>query len=96
VEILFRKDSPKIPRVRVDGPVESKHRFSSGELCMWYPNDPIENQWVFEDGLVILLGHVAVHLFREAWWRDTGEWLGPDVGHQISGMQKKAMEYANE
>lgn len=80
-QILFRKDSPKIPRVRVDGPVESKHRFSSGELCMWYAGDPVENQWVFEDGLVALLGHIAAHLFREAWWRETGEWPGPEASH---------------
>jgi len=81
VQILFLKDSPKVPRVTVDGPVESKHRFSSGELCMWYLDDSAENRWVFEDGLVALLGHVAIHLFREAWWRETGEWPGPEVSH---------------
>ena len=81
VQILFRKDSPRIPRVSVDGPVGSKHRFPSGELCMWYQGDPIENQWVFEDGLVVLLGHITIHLFREAWWRETGEWPGPAVDH---------------
>jgi len=48
---------------------------------MWYPEDSVENQWVFEDGLVALLGHIAAHLFREAWYRETGEWPGPEVGH---------------
>jgi hypothetical protein len=81
VQILFPKDSPRIPMVSVDGPVESKHRFPSGELCMWYHDDPAENRWVFDDGLVALLGHITAHLFREAWWRDTGEWLGPEVEH---------------
>jgi hypothetical protein len=81
VQILFRKDSPKIPRVTVDGPVESKHRFPSGELCMWYKDDPVENRWVFEDRLIALLGHITIHLFREAWWRETGEWPGPEVVH---------------
>ena len=81
VQILFRKDSPRIPRVSVDGPVDSKHRFSSGDLCMWYPKDPFENQWVFEDRLVALLGHIVAHLFREAWYRETGEWPGPEVDH---------------
>ena len=81
VQILFRKDSPKTPRVTVDGPVESKHRFPSGELCMWYPDDPVENRWVFEDDLIALLGQIARHLFREAWWRETGEWPGPEVEH---------------
>jgi len=81
VRILFRKDSPKIPRVSVDGPDDSKHRFSSGDLCMWYHEDPVENQWVFEDGLVSLIGHIIAHLFREAWYRETGEWSGPEVSH---------------
>jgi hypothetical protein len=81
VQIVFRKDSPKTPRVNVDGPNDSKHRFSSGNLCMWYHEDPVENQWVFEDGLVALLGHIIAHLFREAWYRETGEWPGPEVSH---------------
>jgi len=81
VQILFRKDSPRIPRVSVDGPVDSKHRFSSGELCMWYPEDSVDNRWVFKDGLVALLGQIIVHLFREAWYRETGEWPGPEVDH---------------
>jgi hypothetical protein len=81
VQIIFRKDSPRVPRVTVDGPTESKHRFSSGELCMWHWDDPVENRWTVEDGLIALIGHIATHLFREAWWRDTGEWLGPEIGH---------------
>ena len=81
VQVIFKKDSPRFPRVSVDGPVDSKHRFSSGHLCMWHHGDPIENQWVFEDGLVTLVGHIVVHLFREAWWRETGEWLGPEINH---------------
>jgi len=81
VQILFRKDSPQISRVSVDGPPDSKHRFSSGDLCMWYPEDPVENRWVFEDGLASLLGHIVAHLFREAWYRETGEWPGPEVDH---------------
>jgi len=81
VQILFRKDSPKTSRVSVDGPADSKHRFSSGDLCMWYPEDLVENRWVFEDGLVSLIGHIVAHLFREAWYRETGEWPGPEVDH---------------
>jgi len=48
---------------------------------MWYHKDPVENQWLFEDGLVALLEHIVAHLFREAWYRETGEWPGPEVGH---------------
>ena len=49
VQILFRKDTPTLPSVSVDGPLDSKHRFPSGDLCMWYHKDPVENQWIFDD-----------------------------------------------
>ena len=49
---------------------------------MWYPHDPIDRRWVFEDGLLDLIGLVIAHLFWEAWWRETGEWLGEEVPHE--------------
>jgi hypothetical protein len=67
--------------VLVDGPKDSPHRFGDRSLCMWHPRDPFDQRWVFQDGLVALLGYVIAHLFREAWWRETGEWLGPEAGH---------------
>jgi len=80
VEIRFERWS-KVPRVRADGP-GSPHRYDdTGTLCMWYPSDPVERKWVFEDGLLALLNHIQAHLFREAWWREHGEWLGPQVPH---------------
>lgn len=63
-----------------DGPT-SPHRYKDGGLCIWHPSDAVEYRWVFEDGLLQLLGHIAAHLFREAWWRETGEWLGPEAPH---------------
>jgi len=91
VHIIFKKNSPTIPRVRADGPPDSKHRFFSGDLCMWYHKDPIEKQWLFEDGLAALLGYTVAHLFREAWFRETGEWLGPEVDHlQVESESKYA------
>ena len=75
-----------VPSVFADGPCESPHRYPDDSLCMWYPDDPIERRWVFEDGLVALIGLVMAHLFREAWWRETGEWLGEEVPH---GAQSK-------
>lgn len=48
---------------------------------MWCPWDPPEEKWVFRDGLLALLNHIQAHLFREAWWRETGEWLGPEAPH---------------
>ena len=71
-----------VPSVFVDGPRDSPHRYSDGSLCMWYPRDPVDRRWVFEDGLLDLIGLVIAHLFREAWWRETGEWLGEEVPHE--------------
>jgi hypothetical protein len=48
---------------------------------MWHPDDPDERRWVFSDGLGSLIDHVALHLYREAYWRTTGEWLGPEAPH---------------
>lgn len=73
--------SSDVPSVIADGPQESRHRFSNGSLCMWYPWDPIDRRWVYEDGLLSLLGLIMAHLFKEAWWQETGEWLGEEVGH---------------
>lgn len=72
---------PLIPSIRADGPAASRHRFDDGTLCIWFPRDPVANRWVFADGLLDLLDAVVAHLFREAWWRETGEWLGDEVPH---------------
>jgi hypothetical protein len=80
VEIVF-SDGSRLPVIRADGP-GSPHRYDDrGRLCMWYPSDPPERQWVFEDGLLALLNLIQAHLFREAWWRETDEWLGPEAPH---------------
>jgi hypothetical protein len=85
VELHFEKWS-RNPKIYVDGPTESPHRYSERRLCIWHPGDPPEQKWVFEDGLLMLINHIQAHLFREAWWRETGgddggEWLGPQVTH---------------
>jgi hypothetical protein len=80
VEISFT-DWSRTPKVVVDGPTESPHRYPDRSLCMWYPHDPPEQKWVFEDGLLVLLNYIQAHLFREAWWREKGEWLGPEAPH---------------
>lgn len=81
VEVWFPKDSPSYPFVAVDGPTDSPHRYGETRLCMWHPDDPPEQKWEFEDGLLALLGMASAHLFREAWWRETGEWVGPEAPH---------------
>jgi hypothetical protein len=72
---------PTLPRVIADGPTDSPHRYGNMRLCMWHPGDPREQRWEFDDGLLALLGMTSAHLFREAWWRETGEWLGPEAPH---------------
>jgi len=79
--IRFGADAPTFVTVEVDGPTESKHRYPDGHLCMWHPDDPETNRWLFRDGLGALIDHVALHLYREAHWRETGEWLGPEAPH---------------
>lgn len=71
----------RVPKVFVDGPGGSPHRYEDGSLCMWHPRDPPDEKWVFEDGLLALLNLIQAHLFREAWWREHGEWLGPQAPH---------------
>ena len=69
--------------IRADGPSDSPHRFADGCLCIWYPSDPDDRKWVGGDGLAELIAHVRIHLFKEAYWRETGEWLGPEAPHEI-------------
>lgn len=68
-------------KITVDGPTESPHRYSDESLCIWFPSDSDERRWVGSDGLGELIRQIAVHLFKEAYWRETGEWLGPEAPH---------------
>lgn len=86
VQILFKKGFPKAPVVMVDGPT-NRHLYLDGSLCMWTPADPPSNKWIFDDGLAALLGYITVHLFREAWYRETGEWLGPETHIPVTPIQ---------
>ncbi len=81
VRIEFALGSPEVPRVFIDGPQDSPHRYNDGSLCMWYPHDPIDLRWARRDGAATLVGCIALHLIREQWWRETGEWPGPEAPH---------------
>lgn len=90
VEIRFYNGSkPGEPRITVDGPEESPHRYDSGTLCIWEPEDDVDQRWVAKDGLLALITLIRLHLFREAYWRQHGEWLGPEVIH-FRGEKKEA------
>ena len=80
IHIRFSSKSD-VPSVFANGSKGSPHRYPDGSLCMWYPGDPIDRRWVFDDGLLHLIGLIITHLFKEAWWRETGEWVGEEVPH---------------
>jgi hypothetical protein len=82
VTIKLYPSEKKSPKVTVNGSSDSPHRYENNSLCMWYPWDPKDNRWCFEDGLLLLLVLIQAHLFREAWWRESNEWLGPEKSHK--------------
>jgi hypothetical protein len=73
--------APGAARITVGGPSESPHRYSSDELCIEYPGDPPDARWTADDGLLTLIDLIRAHLFREAYWRETGAWPGPEAPH---------------
>lgn len=87
VTIEFDHCNPSHPQVFADGPSgydASPHRYPTRRrtrLCIWHPSDPPERKWVPDDGLLTLFGMAAEHLFKEAWWRETNEWLGEEHPH---------------
>jgi len=84
VRIVFRDVRPETPSVFVVGDERRggwPHRYHDGSLCMWYPRDPGEQRWLLKDGLMALIGYIEAHLFREVWWLENDEWLGPEAGH---------------
>lgn len=89
----FDQDLPTWPFVFADGPTDSPHRFPDRgrtHLCIWHHNDPPERRWVPDDGLMALFGMAQHHLFKESWWRETGEWLGDEAPHDAD--QDKTQE----
>lgn len=84
VSVEFWYPHVNTPRIFADGPPGSPHRYgerSGTRLCVWFPSDPAERRWVPDDGLLSLFGMVAEHLFKEAYWRETGVWLGEEAPH---------------
>ena len=80
VEIRF-EDWRRRPRVFVNGP-SSPHRYRrNGEewLCMWHPDNPPKQKWVFR--FPPRLEPDPGASLREAWWRETGEWPGLEAPH---------------
>jgi hypothetical protein len=80
---VYNSFVPVVKDVFADGPSESPHRYGNSSLCMWYPDDPAEQRWVYGDGLLQLVTHARVHLFKEASWRehDQEDWPGEQAPH---------------
>ncbi len=93
VRIDFLLDGgARLARVFVDGPARSPHRYhdDDGRLCMWYPHDPVAQRWIFEDGLLALIGQIHVHIIKENIWRELGEWPGAEAPHADPTERKAA------
>lgn len=56
---------------------------------MWLPDDPDERRWRPSDGLLKLIDTAVVHLFKELYWRETGEWLGDEAPHHVPGSKRR-------
>lgn len=56
-----------------------RHTYGACRLCMWYPSDPPEKRWKKSDGLLKLIDTAVLHLFKEYYFREKGEWLGDEV-----------------
>ncbi|MDQ3678205.1 MAG: hypothetical protein M3401_15650 [Actinomycetota bacterium] len=97
-ELHFRRTSaePALTRIYADGPIESPHRYAPHpkdrrqrpSLCIWYPSDSPDLRWVPSDGLLSLIEMTRIHLYKEAYWRETGEWLGEEVPHNQRALAK--------
>jgi hypothetical protein len=99
IEMHFRRNTalPSLTAVYADGPEESPHRYPPADddhdpkhrrsLCIWHPKAPPEGRWVPSDGLLTLIELTRVHLFKEAYYRETGEWLGKEHPHRRSGSE---------
>lgn len=56
-----------------------RHINHDGSLCLWFPDDGPDRRWTHEKGFVSLLDLVALHLYKEVRFKETGIWLGEEV-----------------
>lgn len=74
------------PQVHASPGQPSPHRWPDDALCLYAPFDPIEQRWVWTDGLAMLLDITREHLTLEHLWRNPTRrtrrvWLGAEAGH---------------
>ncbi len=76
------RPSRSSPVIMADGPRTPRHRFTLYRpmpLCLWCSRDEPDMQWQLSLGLAVLIDIARVHLVREARFRQTGRWRGPEV-----------------
>lgn len=91
IEMIFFSTTPEpsLLRIYADGPTGSLHRYAPRDkdrqqrssLCVWHPEDPPELRWVPGDGLLSLIEATRMHLFKEAYSRETADWPGDEAPH---------------
>ena len=67
-----------------------RHTFGANTLCMWFPKDPPDRQWNRADGMLKLVDTAGAHLFKELYFRETGEWLGEEVHRDVPKIEQRA------
>ena len=67
-----------------------RHTFGANTLCMWFPKDALDRQWNRADGLLRLVDTAFAHLFKELYFRETGEWLGDEVHRDVPKIEQLA------
>jgi hypothetical protein len=78
------------PRVHAKSGASSKHRYGWDDaLCLWQPDDPADERWTSDKGLLDLIEIIRRYLFLENYWRDTGghhggEWILEEAPHGLS------------
>ncbi len=53
------------------------------ELCLWYPDDPVERRWDWSKSFVDFLTLVSRHLQAEEFYRRHQRWPMDDVPHDV-------------
>lgn len=62
------------PRVMIDGPACTRHRYGDRSLCMWWRRDETSRRWTPSEGLYTLVAHIRLHAFCEAECRAGKPW----------------------
>jgi hypothetical protein len=71
-----------VPAVNVNGPICLRHRYCDGSLCLWWGEDPTDDNWVPTDGLLALVNLARTHTYCEERCRRGEGWPRPEAPTQ--------------